>query len=249
MKIAEGRLRSIIRDMILSEAPLVGDGIYRYETSPEEDKEIDSKLHNSSILTADISSISYKQSKSPSWRDEAHVLMRNTPDMWAIITASRADLFNFGKKDLFNQWLSEQNIPKGTRILAIGSASFSGDYESVAWVIGHDILGHSMMQHIHDGIQSTKGARKPTPWDMVWIHNRLPLTSKISFEHTDFLPDIYAAIFLKSVEREYFDEHVLTITNNDMRNDMNYLLDEMFKNIDDWITSIPIDKPYVIKPW
>lgn len=44
MRITERRLRSIIRDMILAEAPLVGDGIYRYEMSPEEEKEFNNYL-------------------------------------------------------------------------------------------------------------------------------------------------------------------------------------------------------------
>ena len=249
MKITERRLRSIIRDMILAEAPLVGDGIYRYETSPEEDKEIDSKLYTSSILTADTSSISYKQSMSPSWRDEARVLMRNTPDMWAIITASRADLFNFGNKDLFNQWLSEQNIPKGTRILAIGSTSFPGDYVKVAWVIGHDIIGHTLAGGENDRLRSlgiSVGGSNPI---VDLIHSFLPDDARISTDSFDYLPDIFAAIFLKVVSKEYFDEMLNSIKSDKTRANIIDVLDLLFETVDKWISSMPVDVPYVVTPW
>ena len=247
MKITERRLRSIIRDMILTEAPLAGDGIYRYEMSSEEDKEFNEFIPSG--LTDDTSSISYKQSKSPSWRAEAHVLMRNTPDNWAIVTAAQTVLINFNDTKRFNQWLRSQEIPKGTRILAIGSASFPGDYESVAWVIGHDIIGHTLAGGENDRLRSlgiSVGGSNPI---VDLIHSFLPDDARISTDSFDYLPDIFAAIFLNVVSRTYFVKKINTLTDDNTRNAVSEVLDVMFDVVETWISRIPKDRLYVIKPW
>ena len=140
MRLNERRLRSIIRDMILAEAPLVGDGIYRYEVS--------SKALNRKSDRAP--SIGYSASADPAWIDEARVIMRNTPDKWAIVALSSSDYLDNNSliatsedTDEFDQWIRSQEIPKGTRIIVVGVGNYPGDYKNVAWAIGHDIFGHT----------------------------------------------------------------------------------------------------------
>ena len=247
MKITEGRLRSIIRDMILSEAPFVGDGIYRYEMSPEDVEEFGGSIPGG--LTDDTSTIGYRQSKNPLWRAKARVLMRNTPDKWVIVTAAQTVLINFNDTIRFNQWLEKQKIPKGTRILAIGSASYPGDYESVAWVIGHDIIGHTLVGRENDRLLSlgiSVGGSNPI---VDLIHSFLPDDARISTDSFDYLPDILAAIFLNVVSKEYFVEFLNTITDDNTRNAVSEVLNVMFYEVETWISRIPVDKLYVIKPW
>jgi hypothetical protein len=247
MRLNEQLLRSIIRDMILTEAPLVGDGIYRYEVSPGENEE-------RGMPRNIYPSIAYNQSTDPAWIDEARVLMRNTTENWAIVSLSRSDYFDEGPTGTipietpgFNKWIRAQNIPKGTRIIVIGSGNYPGDYENVAWAIGHDIFGHTLSGHSPD-IDFGSGTSGSGP-SINMIHSHLPEFARLSTDDTDRLPDIYAAIFLKIVSREYFDEMVNSIESDKFRELVINVLDEMFEGVDSWISSIPVDKPYVIIPW
>ena len=241
------RLRSIIRDMILAEAPLVGDGIYRYEVDPITASNIGTNSFG--VLRP---AVSYKLSADPAWREQARVLMRNTEENWAIVTFSVADTYgHFARDDTkwsqFNQWIREQGIPKGTRIIVIGSPTFAEDYDSVLWAVGHDIFGHTLAEFVLK--------TEPSPNMIRMIHESLPETAQLATDLKDFLPDIYAAIFLKIVSREYFDE--LLESNKlpfgtlilSVRQQIRDQLAAMFEGVDEWIAAIPVDKPHVIYPW
>jgi len=254
MKITERRLRSIIRDMILSEAPLVGDGIYRYEMSPEDDKEFGGSIPGG--LTDDTSTIGYRQSKNPLWRDEARVLMRNTTENWAIVSLSRSDYFAAGltmiplETPRFNKWIRAQNIPKGTRIIVIGSGNYPGDYENVAWAIGHDIFGHTLAGEASGAGMLYFGGDVAGSGPYVnMLHARLPEIAKLAKDPTDLLADVFAAIFLKVVSREYFDEMLDAIPSDTIHDNVIDVLDSLFEIVAKWISSMPVDKPYVIAPW
>jgi len=250
MKITEGRLRSIIRDMILAEAPLVGDGIYRYEVSPEENKE-------RGMPRNIYPSIAYNQSTDPAWIDEARVLMRNTAENWAIVSLSRSDYFADGPTGTipietpgFNKWIRAQNIPKGTRIIVIGSGNYPGDYENVAWAIGHDIFGHTLAgEAAGAGMLYFGGDVAGSGPYVNMLHARLPEIAKLAKDPTDLLADVFAAIFLKVVSREYFDEMLDAIPSDTIHDNVIDVLDSLFEIVAKWISSMPVDKPYVIAPW
>jgi len=233
--------------MILAEAPLVGDGIYRYEVDPVVASNIGTDSFG--VLRP---AVSYKPSADPAWREQARVLMRNTEENWAIVTFSVADTYgHFARSDKlwnqFNQWIREQNIPKGTRIIVIGSPTFAEDYDSVLWAVGHDIFGHTLT----DFVLKTEPSYKVI--DI--MHESLPKTAQLATDFKDFLPDIYAAIFLKIVSREYFDELLesdsppFNTMISEVRQQMRDALDVMFEGVDEWIAAIPVDKPHVIYPW
>ena len=245
MKITEGRLRSIIRDMILTEAPLVGDGIYRYKVSPKENEKLGMPRNI-------YPSVAYNQSADPAWIDEARVIMRNTPDMWAIVTLSHANFLYDNSlilmsedTDEFNHWLRSQNIPKGTRIIVVGSKNYQGDYENVAWAIGHDIFGHTLTSRLV-GLEDIP---KEGSGIALELHSLLPEIARISTDSSDLMPDIFAAIFLKIVSREYFDDFVNSVSDRYRRHLVKDVLDNMFIKVDEWIASLPIDKPYLVRPW
>ena len=87
------------------------------------------------------------------------------------------------------------------------------------------------------------------------MHESLPKTVQLATDFKDFLPDIYAAIFLKIVSREYFDELLesdsppFNTMISEVRQQMRDALDVMFEGVDEWIAAIPVDKPHVIYPW
>ena len=61
------------------------------------------------------------------------------------------------------------------------------------------------------------------------------------------MPDIYAAIFLKVVSREFFDDLIRSAGAS--ASSMARIIDKMFEGVDTWITSIPVDEPHMIYPW
>jgi hypothetical protein len=129
----------------------------------------------------------------------------------------------------------------------IGSPTFEEDYDSVLWAVGHDIFGHTL----NDFVLKTEPS-----YNIVKImHESLPATAQLATYYKDFLPDIYAAIFLKIVSREYFDELLesdsppFNTMISAVRQQMRDALDTMFEGVDEWIAAILVDKPHVIYPW
>ena len=75
MKITETQLRRMIVETLLDEAPLVGDGVYRYDAGnsvPEPDNPWEPEYGRPSIA--------YAQSSSPEGINDARLLMKNTVD-------------------------------------------------------------------------------------------------------------------------------------------------------------------------
>jgi hypothetical protein len=112
----------------------------------------------------------------------------------------------------------------------IGSPTFAADYDSVLWAVGHDIFGHTLAEFVLK--------TEPSPSAIRMMHESLPETAQLATDEKDFLPDIYAAIFLKIVSRDYFDDLLGAA-----------MIDAMFESVDEWIAAIPVDKPHVIYPW
>lgn len=254
MKITESKLRQIIRGVILAEAPLAGDGIYRYR---------DPSRHQTGVSWQDKSSIGYSYSEDPKWVEDAHLLMRNTTDNWAIVTLSHTEgAQGIVDSSEFKQWIREQHIPKGTRIIVVGDVPFSGDASRVAWSVGHDIFGHTLLQ-------STKGRSfiyNPTARRK--IHAELPAEARLAVDDSDFLPDIYAAILLGIVDESKAVDMADEITKKSLaeispdllkkgipdfvqeqHTQILTILAAMFNDVSSWVESITPDTPHVVKPW
>ena len=88
-----------------------------------------------------------------------------------------------------------------------------------------------------------------TSLDIHKLHAHLPEIAKISTDASDFMPDVFAAIFLKIVSREYFDDLIDNVSDPYRRDLIKDVLDNMFIKVDEWIASLPIDKPYLVRPW
>lgn len=173
------------------------------------------------------------------------------------MSSSRSDYFAAGptgtiplEAPRFNKWLRSQKIPKGTRIIVIGSGNYPGDYENVAWAIGHDIFGHTLAGEADGaGMLYFGGGVAGSGSYANMIHDRLPEIAKLAKDPTDYLADIFAAIFLKVVTKEHFDEMLDSINNDKTRANVIDVLDLLFETVDKWISSMSVDVPYVVAPW
>lgn len=260
MKITETQLRRMIVETLLDEAPLVGDGIYRYDdgiTVPEPDNPWEPEYGRASIAHA--------PSSSPEWINDARLLMKNTVDNWAIVTLARTD-DNEGivTSDKFKKWLASQRIPKGTKIIVIGNAPYDGDFSTAAWAIGHDIFGHT--------IQSMASVRDRTARfsSEVWydyvknFHNQLPAEMQLAHRGevavplavADFMPDIFAAVFLGIIGDEeitaIIDRIISGVAPAFKEADATMyraLLASVKSDVMSWIRSISTDNPHLIYPW
>ena len=138
MRITESALRQIIREEILNEVPL--DFAGNYEVPPDEG---DSPTYTRSARKA----IGYAGLKKKAYALNAKVMFQDTQDSWAIIALSDTRFAERTiKKPEFKKWLSAQEgITPKTRILVVaGGHPDAGDFKSVRWAVGHDIIGHTL---------------------------------------------------------------------------------------------------------
>lgn len=260
MRITETQLRRMIVETLLDEAPLVGDGVYRYDdgnSAPEPDNPWEPVYGRPSIA--------YAQSSSPEWINDARLLMKNTVDNWAIVTLARTD-DNEGivTSDKFKKWLESQRIPKGTKIIVIGNAPYDGDFSAAAWAIGHDIFGHTIQSMVSARDRITRFSSEKWYDYVKKFHDQLP--SEIKLAHVgevdvplaiaDFMPDIFAAVFLGIIGDEeisaMIDRIILGVAPAYKETDaMMYetLLANVKSDVMSWIKSISTDYPHLIYPW
>ena len=74
-------------------------------------------------------------------------MFQDTQDSWAIIALSDTRFAERTiKKPEFKKWLSAQEgITPKTRILVVaGGHPDAGDFKSVRWAVGHDVIGHTL---------------------------------------------------------------------------------------------------------
>jgi hypothetical protein len=137
MLISENKLRQIIREEILSEVPL--DFVGNYKVLPDEG---DSPTYTRSAPPA----IGHEGFKKKAYALNAKVMFQDTQNSWAIVSLSDTRFAERTiKKPEFKLWLKEQGITSGTKILVVaGRHPDPGDFKSVRWAIGHDIIGHTL---------------------------------------------------------------------------------------------------------
>ena len=249
MKIKESKLRQIIRQA-LREAPLDFIGGYNVPDHPDDSDNLKPRP-----------SIAYGKSTLPvfrqqaAFRQQAKVLMQNVPDGWSIITLSnvrraRAIIMS----ESFKNWLLEQGVPEGSRVIVVGDEAFEGDFDSAEWVIVHDIIGHSI---------SSGGIGKSYHWDTIaeYIHNVLPAHLRLG-GLGDQIPDVLGAIFTGAIDRDDVDEavqkYVMEIREWDpgvpeehkkIREKVRDIVERIFEHIEYWKNSIIPGKPELINPF
>lgn len=133
MIISEIKLRAIIR-RVLKEAPL------------------DDYIPISSNVSADrsVPSVGY----SPEYKDFATKVFSDTKDKWVIITLS--DVGSFNSIEDSPQYQDIISKHKDSKIMVVVSSPLGGDDTSQGMVVTHDIVGHSIEDHVSNNGQNLK---------------------------------------------------------------------------------------------
>lgn len=246
MKLTKAELRKIVRENLL-ETPLMDilpfkntcNATTSYSSdsvsAPSIGYRIPSKIKGSEL------------DRRKQFADSAKVLLADSEDNWYIIVLKNVgqDMYlasDTVKSPEFVQWMSSLNIPKRSKILVVGRASFEGDYLAPEWQIVHDIIGHTIDSYYIPDIKFFKGYQKLHS-EVTWT--TLPNEFKIAKKNIDDrLPDIFAAIFANKFDRE----KAVSLLNS-INEPGEELCDALYNIVELWKMSIPYDKPTIIYPF
>jgi len=130
MIISEIKLRAIIRS-VLKEAPL--DDYITIASNVSQDRS--------------VPSVGY----SPEYKDFATEVFSDTKDKWVIITLSDVGSFNsIADSPQYQDIISKH---KDSKIMVVVSSPLGGDDTSQGMVVTHDIVGHSIEDHVSNNNQ------------------------------------------------------------------------------------------------
>jgi len=250
MLISENKLRQIIREEILSEVPL--DFAGNYEVPPDEG---DSPTYTRSATKA----IGHAGFKKKAYALNAKVMFQDTQDSWAIVSLSDTRFAERTiKKPEFKLWLKEQGITSGTKILVVaGRHPDPGDFKSVRWAIGHDIIGHTL-ENFTQSILTCRHALlierivEKAVWSSMSRDLRIGSAD-------DILPDVLFAIFRGKLNKDTAIEAAAaaiekTISDNerkpgDSETWARTVVDHYFQTVKDWVASVRPGIPLLIDPF
>jgi len=264
MLISENKLRQIIREEILSEVPL--DFVGNYKVKPDEG---DSPTYTRSAPPA----IGYAGFKGKAYALNAKVMFQDTQNSWAIVSLSDTRFAERTiKKPEFKLWLKEQGITSGTKILVVaGRHPDPGDFKSVRWAIGHDIIGHTLA-NASDSTRPNIWKRIINNWrdsydvDIDDIAERAVWSSMSRDLKVggidDALPDILFAIFRGKLNKDnkeaMMKAAIVAIeekipANEREPGDSNtwakMIVEHYFQTVENWIASIKPGIPLLVDPF
>jgi hypothetical protein len=252
MRITEGQLRRIIREEIIGEAPL--DDIIKYNVTQRQRSERTPSIAHPSTRSR------YKRTHGAGYMDIARDLMRSTKDNWVIITPSdTGNNYLTVNSPRFKEWLDEKRTqhPAGTIFAFVSGTPVGGDFNTPAWAVIHDLLGHS----IESNTAAVRMRRIPRALRLA-LHSALPSELQISENRDDVLPDILAAILLgrldidtaHRISKDYVSQHR---DEQDRRGEFferavrqhEDIIDDMFAAVDEFVTDARAEGFVDLKPW
>jgi hypothetical protein len=265
MRITESALRQIIREEILNEVPL--DFAGNYEVPPDEG---DSWTYTRSARKA----IGHAGLKKKAYALNAKVMFQDTQHSWAIIALSDTRFAEKTiKKPEFKQWLkAQEGITPETKILVVaGGHPDPGDFKSVRWAVGHDIIGHTLA-NASDSTRHNIWKRIINNWrdsydvDIDDIAERAVWSSMSRDLKVggidDALPDILFAIFRGKLNKDnkeaMMKAAIVAIeekipANEREPGDSNtwakMIVEHYFQTVENWIASIKPGIPLLVDPF
>jgi len=250
MRITESILRQLIREEILSEDPLDFAGNFNVLPDPG-----DSPTYTRSATKA----IGHAGFKKKAYALNAKVMFQDTQDSWAIVSLSDTRFAERTiKKPEFKLWLKEQGITSGTKILVVaGRHPDPGDFKSVRWAIGHDIIGHTL-ENFTQPILTCRYALLIEDIVKKAVGGSMSRDLRTGGAD-DILPDVLFAIFrgklnkataikaaavaiekrISANEREPGDSETWART----------VVDHYFQTVEDWVASVRPGIPLLIDPF
>ena len=250
MLISENKLRQIIREEILSEVPL--DFAGNYEVPPDEG---DSPTYTRSAPPA----IGYAGFKKKAYALNAKVMFQDTQNSWAIVSLSDTRFAERTiKKPEFKLWLKEQGITSGTKILVVaGRHPDPGDFKSVRWAIGHDIIGHTL-ENFTQPILTCRYALLIEDIVKKAVGGSMSRDLRTGGAD-DILPDVLFAIFRGKLNKDTAIEAATVaiekrISANerkpgDSETWAKTVVDHYFQTVEDWVASVRPGIPLLIDPF
>jgi hypothetical protein len=257
-------LRSLVKEMLLSETPLMD--IYPYKGS------VDSMKTKPGIGYQIPKKIKGKEEERRKvFSDEAKVLLADSKDNWYIIVLKNSASSDMGyffqknypsnllKSEEFKEWFKSLKIPKKSKIIVALSAPYKGDFTSSSYAIVHDIIGHSIESRTEEAFATHKSSnsrriqevfRKIDVAKAVW--DLLPEEFKISkSDVTDRNPDIYAAIFANKFDKQKAKKAIKAVFEKSGESGVTAeeVIGLMYHIVSYFKKSVPFDKPVAIHQW
>ena len=267
MRITESKLRQLIREEILSEVPL--DFAGNYEVKPDEG---DSPTYTRSATPA----IGHAGFKKKAYALNAKVMFQDTQNSWAIVSLSDTRFAERTiKKPEFKLWLKEQGITSGTKILVVaGRHPDPGDFKSVRWAIGHDIIGHTLENFTRSILASRNSLFRSTIRDIEEqfssssydIENIVEKAVWSSMSRDlriggadDILPDVLFAIFRGKLNKDTAIEAAAVAIEEripanerepgDPETWARTVMDHYFQSVNVWVASVRPGIPLLVDPF
>ena len=250
MLISENKLRQIIREEILSEVPLDFVGNYKVKPDPG-----DSPTYTRSATK----SIGYDGLKRKAYALNAKVMFQDTQNSWAIISLSDTRFAERTiKKPEFKLWLKEQGITSGTKILVVaGRHPDPGDFKSVRWAIGHDIIGHTL-ENFTQHILTCRYALLIEEIVEKAVWSSMSRDLRIGGAN-DILPDVLFAIFRGKLNKDTaIEAAAVAIEKRISANEREpgdpetwarTVVDHYFQSVEDWVASVRPGIPLLVDPF
>jgi hypothetical protein len=205
MKLILERWRQYVNEELLNEVPLEDFG-YVDRDYPKYDNDSNDPRRGSSV--------GYKLSTDPAYKDQAIKFFDQTKDLWYIVFLKTTfdSPYNFkkieegdeeGLYEIVKQMQKDNNWNPNGKYIVVSFPPFGDiDESSPAWQIVHDIIGHtietknsSRIRTIQELPDDEDEDKYPDSLNAIW--SSLPAEMQISeMDEGDRIPDILGAIFL-----------------------------------------------------
>jgi hypothetical protein len=245
MRVTESALRRIIREELLSEAPL--DDIVPVDlpnTTPEE---------RGRPTVAHPETRTDRIQSHAEFTGIARDLMRSTKDRWVIITFSSVGRWRRMNIADRATWIEQEKEKYPGAILAFVNATpVSGDYTTPKWVVVHDLMGHSI-----ETIWAAEYGNKLglVPFAIInALHDELPEEFRISDSPEDRIPDILAGILLEKLTLEQARRATAPVIaspdlSEESRENLRRMVESMFAATEMWLEDARAAGFVNLKPW
>jgi hypothetical protein len=234
MSISQKVLRSLIREMLLKETPLIDMPVYP-NSSPD-------------ISRVSVSHPATRSTKG-NYEAKAKELMKNTKDNWVLITGN-TNTNNFSKSsEDYEKWIEGKNYPPGTLVIFVDSSPLEGDSNTPIWQIVHDVFGHSIQnlfvqsfdKEINDMGVAEEIGEEVAQFMMTLLPKEYQIVWNSEFA-SDALPTVLGAIFTEKLKRqrvnaalpELLGKQIFDASNDEIKS----CVDIMFRSVEEWTQNL-----------
>jgi len=137
--------------------------------------------------------VGWGREKQKTFLSNATKFFQSRKDSWAIIVSPHA--WSEDDPEILAYVESNPKL-KRSKIIVVDTEALQGDGTSPSWILLHDIVGHGVETSADPKAVQLAGKFSSD------FHEALPAKYQISKDMTDFLPDIYSAIFFHDISSD-----------------------------------------------